>query len=178
MPACFYPTVDALMRKLFKTMREHSENENIPVSWKVDPVSEKLEVSFTGQTPEDQFWNLFKSIDLSKTLGVTDATRFARRPTYNVHSLWFGTKRNFWWLSSSVTESDPMATKRSIQHPLEQLATEPSTICNGSDWNRAIFNQPKSASVTRAVNWWLLWALVEPKSHCPFDDAKKTSSFG
>ena len=40
-----------------------------------------------GQTPEDQFWFLFKSIDLSKTLGVTDATQFARRPTYNFHLL-------------------------------------------------------------------------------------------
>ena len=61
------------MTKLFKTIYEHGEHDNIPVSWKVDPVSEKLEVSFTGQAPEDQFWILFKSDDLSNTLGVTDA---------------------------------------------------------------------------------------------------------
>ena len=36
-------------------------------------MSEKLEVSFTGQAPEDQFWILFKSDDLSNILGVTDA---------------------------------------------------------------------------------------------------------
>ena len=96
-PAGFYPTVDTLM-----TIYEHGESDNIPVSWKVDPASEKLEVSFTGQAPEDQFWILFKSDDLSNTLGVTDAIcgtserfritrhfsgRFARRPTYNVHFL-------------------------------------------------------------------------------------------
>ena len=72
-PAGFYPTVDTLLTKLFKTIYEHGEYDNIPVSWKVDPVSEKLEVSFTGQAPEDQFWILFKSDDLSNTLGVTDA---------------------------------------------------------------------------------------------------------
>ena len=72
-PAGFYPTVDTLMTKLIKTIYEHDEYDNIPDSWKVDPVSEKLEVSFTGQAPEDQFWILFKSDDLSNTLGVTDA---------------------------------------------------------------------------------------------------------
>ena len=60
------------MTKLLKTNYEHGEYDNLPVSWKVDPVSEKLEVSFTGQAPEDQFWILFKSDDLSNTLGVTD----------------------------------------------------------------------------------------------------------
>ena len=43
------------------------------MSWKVEPVSEKLEVSLTGQAPEDQIWSLFKSDDLSNNLGVTDA---------------------------------------------------------------------------------------------------------
>ena len=71
-PAVFYPTVDTLMIKLFKTIYEHGEYDNIPVSWKVDPVSKKLEVSFTGQAPEDQFWILFKSDDLSNALGVTN----------------------------------------------------------------------------------------------------------
>ena len=46
---------------------------NTTVSRKVDPLSEKLEVSLTGQAPEDHFWILFKSDDLSKTLGVMDA---------------------------------------------------------------------------------------------------------
>ena len=36
-------------------------------------MSEKLEVSFTGQEPEDKNWILFKSDDLSNTLRVTDA---------------------------------------------------------------------------------------------------------
>ena len=72
-PAGFYPTVGTLMTKLFKTIYEHGVDDNIPVSWKVDPVSKKLEVSFTGQAPEDHFWILFKSDDLSNTLGVTDA---------------------------------------------------------------------------------------------------------
>ena len=72
-PAGFYPTVDTVMTKMFKKIYEHGEYDNLPVSWKVDPVSEKLEVSFTGQAPEDQFWILFKSDDLSITLGVTDA---------------------------------------------------------------------------------------------------------
>ena len=54
-PAGFYPMVVTLMTKLFRTIYEHGEY-NIPVSWKVDPVSEKLEVSFTGQAPENQFW--------------------------------------------------------------------------------------------------------------------------
>ena len=52
--AGFYPTLDTLMTKLFKTTYEHGEYDNIPVSWKVVPVSEKLEVSFTRQAPEDQ----------------------------------------------------------------------------------------------------------------------------
>ena len=72
-PAGFYPTVDTVMTNLFKTIYEHGEYDNIPVSWKVDPVREKLEASFTGQAPEDQFWSLFKYDDLSNTLGVTDA---------------------------------------------------------------------------------------------------------
>ena len=36
-------------------------------------MSEKLEVLFTGEAPEYQFWILFKSNDLPNTLGVTDA---------------------------------------------------------------------------------------------------------
>ena len=72
-PAGFYPTVDTPMTKLFKTIYENGEYGNIAVSWKVDPVSEKLEVSFTGETPADHFRVLFKSDDLSNTLGVTDA---------------------------------------------------------------------------------------------------------
>ena len=72
-PAGFYPTVGSLMTKLFKTIYEHGEYDNIPVSWKADPVSKKLEVSFTGQALEDPFWILFKSEDMSNTLGVTDA---------------------------------------------------------------------------------------------------------
>ena len=55
-------------------MYEHGEYDNIPLSWKVDTVSKKLEVSFTVQAPGYQFWILFKSDDLSNTLGVTDAT--------------------------------------------------------------------------------------------------------
>ena len=62
------------MTKLFKTIYEHGEYDKILVSWKVDPVTEKFELSFTGQAPEDQFWILLKSDDLSITLGVTDAT--------------------------------------------------------------------------------------------------------
>ena len=72
-PAGFYPTLDILMTKLFKTVSEQGEHNIIPVSWKVDPVSDKLEVSFTGQAPEVQPSILFKSDDLSNTLAVTDA---------------------------------------------------------------------------------------------------------
>ena len=69
-PDGYYPTVDTLISRVLQTVYQRSDN--FPVSWKVDPVSEKLEIFFTGQKTEDQFLMLFKSDDLSNTLGVTD----------------------------------------------------------------------------------------------------------
>lgn len=69
-PEGYYPTIDTLVEKLLKTV--YQKNENFPVSWKIDPVSEKLKMVFTGQKPEDQFIMLFKSEDLSNTLGIRD----------------------------------------------------------------------------------------------------------
>ena len=132
------------MTKLFITIYEHGEYDNIPVSWKVDPVSEKLEVSFTGQSPEDQFRILFKSDDLSNTFGVTDANfgtvesqrqkGFASLGTFPV-DLQLGRHTMLIYcdlVQNEIFGDSPAALLRVI--PLQQnVATELSTRCNGSD---------------------------------------------
>ena len=70
-PDSYYPNVDILMTKLIQSVYQRNDT-NFPVSWKVDPVRGKIEVFFHSQELEDQFWLLFKSSDLSNTLGITD----------------------------------------------------------------------------------------------------------
>ena len=72
-PDGYYPTIDTLMTKLMQTIYQDARIETgLPVSWEVDTVTQKLQVCFTGRAPTDQFCLLFKSEDLSNTLGITD----------------------------------------------------------------------------------------------------------
>ena len=70
-PDGYYPNVDILMTKLLQTVYKRND-QNYPVSWKVDLVSEKIEIYFNSQEIGDQFLLLFKSSDLSNTLGITN----------------------------------------------------------------------------------------------------------
>ena len=81
-PDGFYPTIDSIMKKLldriYVNQRDHDVCIDPPrqsVSWQVDPVTEKLQIRFRCQRHLDQFLLLFKSDDLSSTLGITEVIR-------------------------------------------------------------------------------------------------------
>ena len=83
-PDYFSPTIDSIMKKLlnetYVNQRDHDVSiDPLPpphsVSWQVDPVTEKLQIRFSCQRLKDQFLLLFKSDDLSSTLGITEVIR-------------------------------------------------------------------------------------------------------
>ena len=146
-PDGYYPNVDILMTKLIQSVYQRNDT-NFPVSWKVDPVSGKIEVFFHSQELEDQFWLLFKSSDLSNTLGITDTIcctiqsqlekGYAVQGTYPVdlqggrHTMFilrFDSKRNLGWRSNSSFEGHTVEPKRccfqcNMLQKLSQIAVE------------------------------------------------------
>ena len=80
-PDGFYPTIDSIMKKLLDEIYVNQRDDDVSidppqsVSWQVDPVTEKLQIRFSCQRLKDQFLLLFKSDDLSSTLGITEVIR-------------------------------------------------------------------------------------------------------
>ena len=193
-PAGFCSTVDTLMTKLLKAIYEHGDYDNIPVPWKLDPVGEKLELSFTGQAPEGKFWIFFKSDDLSKTLGVTDAfcgtveserqKGFAALGNLPV-DLQRGRQTMFIYSDLVQNEKlgDSQAALLKVISLQQNVASTGATCYRMSDkmqWKR--LNKSTFQAITvnlcdESGHLMPLSALVKPISHCLFDDAKKTSSF-
>ena len=61
-PDGFYPTIDSIMiiflDELYVNHRDHDVSIDPPpqsVSWQVDPITEKLQIRFSYQRPQDQF---------------------------------------------------------------------------------------------------------------------------
>ena len=83
MPDGFYPTIDSIMVKLldkiYVSQRDHDVSIDPPppqsASWQVDPITEKLQIHFTCQRPQDQFLLFLKPDNLSSTWGITAVIR-------------------------------------------------------------------------------------------------------